>query len=361
MDNRACRRGLAAAGVGTVVIIGAAACAAAHPTSNSVNRSAVRSPGAAPAGPAHQKSPGLAAVESGLLPWHLSRPLSREVVVPGGPGQFVVLGGLHTGNVSTANVYDVETATGAAHAVGTLLTPLHDAGVGVSGGKALVIGGGTPTETGRVQSFPVEGGGQAAVTGSLPEPRSDSHGVTFGGTTYITGGFSGTKPDAEVLATTDGRAFTPVASLPVPVRYAATTVMDGQILLFGGESVDGPNAGPPVNVIQAVDPVHRTARVIGYLPEHLEGASAATVNGEVIVAGGDVQSSGSGTGTVSTIWAYDPVHHRLLKAGKLRVPVSYSAITVTGSSAFLVGGETNGAQVNDVQTLRPNHPLSTAG
>ena len=38
--------------------------------------------------------PGLDAAESGLLPWHLAAPLRREVVVPGLPGQLIVLGGL---------------------------------------------------------------------------------------------------------------------------------------------------------------------------------------------------------------------------------------------------------------------------
>lgn len=38
--------------------------------------------------------PVLDAAESGLLPWHLAAPLSREVVVPGSPGQLIVLGGL---------------------------------------------------------------------------------------------------------------------------------------------------------------------------------------------------------------------------------------------------------------------------
>ena len=356
MNNRARRRGLATAGVGVVVVIGVAACMTTHPASGPSGRSPTGAPAAGPA-----RSPGAgqvpAAVESGVLPWHLPRPLSREVVVPGQPGHFVILGGLTSGDVSTADVYDVRTANGAARAIGTLTTPLHDAAVGMSGGKALVLGGGTPTETAKVQSFPL-GGGQGKVTGSLPEPRSDSHAVTIGGTTYVTGGFSGSKPDSEVLATTDGRSFTPVASLPVPVRYAATTVADGQILLFGGESVHGPDAGPPVSVIQAVDPVRRTARVIGTLPEPLEGASAATVNGEVLVAGGDTNR----TRTDPRIWAYDPARHRLLSAGKLQVPVSYGAITVTGSTAWLVGGEKpGGAPVSDVQMLRPSRVFGTAG
>lgn len=354
MDNRARRRGLTTAGVGAVVVVGVAACMTTHPVSGTVSRSAAKTPAA---GPARQPRTIVAgAAESSVLPWHLPRPLSREVVVPGRPGQFVVLGGLLSGDTSTADVYDVTTATGAIRAAGALTTPVHDAGGGVSGGKALVLGGGTPAETAKVQSFPLASGGRGSVTGSLPGPRSDSHAVTIGGTTYVTGGFDGSAPDAAVLATTDGRTFTTVTSLPVPVRYAGTTVLNGQIILFGGEAITGSRAGEPVSVIQAVDPVRHTATVIGSLPEPLEGAAAVTVGDEVFVAGGDTRSSGAGgTRTVSTIWVYDPSDRRLLRAGKLQVPVSYGATTVMGSTAWLAGGETNGSQVNSVQAIRPKH------
>jgi hypothetical protein len=43
--------------------------------------------------------------------------------------------------------------------------------------------------------------------------------VTIGGTVYVMGGKDASKPDAAVLATTDGRTFVTVAVLPVPVRY----------------------------------------------------------------------------------------------------------------------------------------------
>ena len=67
--------------------------------------------------------PVLDAAESGLLPWHLAAPVSREVVVPGSPGQLIVLGGLTRGGVSANGVYAVRTATGAARHIGALGAP----------------------------------------------------------------------------------------------------------------------------------------------------------------------------------------------------------------------------------------------
>ena len=55
--------------------------------------------------------PVLDAAESGLLPWHLAAPLSREVVVPGSPGELIVLGGLTRAGTSASGVYVVRTAT----------------------------------------------------------------------------------------------------------------------------------------------------------------------------------------------------------------------------------------------------------
>ena len=164
--------------------------------------------------------------------------------------------------------------------------------------------------------------------GSLPAPRSDAAAVTIGGTAYAVGGYDGSKPDASVLATTDGRTFTTVTALPVPVRYPAVAALDGMIYVFGGQAITGPNAGAAVNVIQAVDPARHMAAVIGRLPESLAGAAAVTLDGEVFVAGGDSRAarrpapglgttqlsgqSGAAGSTVSTIWAFNPATGRLL-------------------------------------------------
>jgi len=319
--------------------------------------------------------PVLDAAESGLLPWHLASPVSRAVVVPGSPGQLIVLGGLTPAGTSASGVYALRTATGAARQIGVLSAPLHDAAGVISGGRSLVFGGGSPVTVGTVQAFP--GAGTARVTGSLPAPRSDAAAVTIGGTAYVVGGYDGSKPDASVLATTDGRTFTTVAALPVPVRYPAVASLDGMIYAFGGQAITGPAAGAAVNVIQAVDPARHTAAVIGRLPEPLAGAAAVTVDGEVFVAGGDSPAArrpapglgttqlsgqpGAAGSAVAAIWAFNSATRRLLPAGRLQVPVSHAAVAVTGSTAWIVGGESGGAVVSAVQMLHPDHSFGTAG
>ena len=71
--------------------------------------------------------------------------------------------------------------------------------------------------------------------------------------------------------------------------------------------------------------------------------------------------SGAGGSAVSTIWAFDPATRRLLPAGRLQVPVSHAGVAVTGSTAWIVGGESGGAVVSAVQMLRPDRAFGTAG
>ena len=336
---------------------------------------------------------GLPAAEAGLMPWHLAVPISREVAVTGPGNRLIVLGGLTAGGASVNGVYAFRTGTGAARNLGSLRAPLHDAAAAVIGGHALVFGGGSAASVATVQAFALHGprshapAATASHAGSMPAPRSDVAAVTIGRTAYLVGGYDGARPDAAVLATTNGHAFTAVATLPVPVRYPAVAALGGKIFVFGGQAITGGHAGAPLDVIQAVNPARHTAAVIGHLPRPLAGAVAVTVGNELFVAGGEssatrppaagvgmtqlgpgetspgpgAEASASPTTTVSTIWAFDPATTRLLPVGHLQVPVSHAAVTVAGGTAWIVGGESGGALVASVQMLRPDRAFGTAG
>jgi len=350
------------------------------------------SPQRAAASPSPTAGPHrLPAAEAGLMPWHLAAPISREVVMRGPRGQLIVFGGLTAGGASANGVYAFRAVTGPARRIGALKAPVHDAAGVILGHGAFVFGGGSPATVGTVQALALRGGrrgtaaGTATTAGSLPRPRSDAAAVTIGPATYIVGGYDGSRPDAPVLATTSGRTFTTVATLRVPVRYPAVAALGKRIFVFGGLAITGPHAGRPLATIQAIDPARHTASVIGHLPEPLAGAAAMTVRGELFVAGGESPAAprlvpgfgttqlgpawrarGAGLGTpatrtVSTVWAFDPAAKRLLPAGRLQVPVSHAAVAVSGATAWIVGGESNGSQVTSVQMLRPNRAFGTSG
>jgi outer membrane protein assembly factor BamB len=357
---------------------------------------------------------GAPAVESGLLPWALAAPISRAIVLPGPANHLEILGGLTAANVSAQGVYALDTASGSLTHVANLTGGLHDASGAVIDGQDVAFGGGSPATVATVQSVSPNGAASgtvalATITGSLPQPRSDSATVTVRHTTYIVGGYDGSRPDAAVLATTNGHTFSTVASLPVPVRYPAVAAVHGLIYVFGGQAITGARAGQPVNTIQVINPRLHRVSTVGHLPIPLDAAAAVSIGTQIYLAGGESTvaqavtpgvgttqygpppsgaNPGAGatsatntanpgpaggsatparllaaaaTSTVSTIWAFDPSTRRLLAAGRLQVPVSHSSAAVLGTRAWLVGGESDGTPVSAVQMLTPNRTFGTAG
>jgi outer membrane protein assembly factor BamB len=290
-------------------------------------------------------------VESGLLPWQLPAPVSREVVVsPVGKRDLVVLGGLGAQGSSTAGVYALDLRTGALSSQGTLAQPTHDAAGAALGGRVLVLGGGTATATAASQ---IESGGRTVSGRALPQARADAGVVTIGDTAYLVGGYDGTAMDREVVATTDGRSYRAIAALPVPVRYPAVAVLGSQIYVFGGLGA----TGHPTSAVQLVDPGKRTARVVGHLPVPLAGAAAGMLGGTIYLVGGYTASV-----PTRAIYAFEPKGSSFMRAGSLRVAVANAGSAVRDGRLWIVGGETRGGQSTaDVQMVVPNRRFGSAG
>ncbi|MGI8493041.1 MAG: hypothetical protein ACR2NJ_09845, partial [Acidimicrobiales bacterium] len=361
-------------------------------TGGSSKHAATRSKPAATG--ARQPTAALPAVEAGLLPWKLAAPLSRMVVLPGGGAQLAVAGGLLDSQATSAKISFLDTGNGTRANGGAMASGVHDAAGAVIGGQGVVFGGGSPSTVAGVQTLPgftpggTAGPSTGQATGALPQPRSDHVAVTVAQATYVLGGYDGTKPDPEVLATTDGKRFTSVATLSVPVRYPAAAGAGGQIYVFGGQAVGGTTgANQPVDAIQRVDPATHKATVVGHLPIPLQAAVAWSAGGLIYVAGGDSASApttvagvgttqlggwGTGTGqgagvagagvaTSNAIWAFDPTTGRLLDAGRLQVPVSHAGVAVVAGRAWIVGGESGGKVMATVQVVSPNLSFGSAG
>ncbi len=210
--------------------------------------------------------------------------------------------------------------------------------------------------------------------------------MTIGATTYIIGGYDGTNPTSEVLATGDGTTFRSVAELAVPVRYPVAAAGGGDIYVFGGQQVGGGAAAAdqPTDVIQRIEPAHHRVSVVGHLPFPLEGSAAFEIGGQIYLAGGDSTqaptatlgvgatqldgwasaagpSPSPGLVAVGTVWAYNPATAQLAVAGHLQVPTAHAGVDVIGSRAWLIGGESGSMSLSTVQVLQPNPTFGTAG
>ena len=253
-------------------------------------------------------------------------PISGEAAATVG-GKPWITGGLDAAGASADGVFELDPQTGAVHPVGTLAQPLHDLAAASNGDGMLVLGGGSTASTDSVESISPDGA--ARSVGRLPKPRSDLVAATIGNRTYVLGGYDGSNPDPVVLETTDGRSFTTVARLPVPVRYPAIAVSGADLYLFGGETADG----QATSAIQEVVPSSGAARVVGHLPHSLDHATAATLAGGIYVLGGALNGSAT-----DQIVSFDPSTQAVGAAGRLPIPVSNAAVAPVGPSAYLIGG-----------------------
>jgi N-acetylneuraminic acid mutarotase len=253
---------------------------------------------------------------------------SRAVAVADG-NDVVVAGGLDAGKQSTPTVLRFTPATGGISSIGTLGTAVHDTAAAVVRGHLMVFGGGTDFgETSVVQSFNLTTLRSRRV-GNLPERRSDHVAVAWGFQVLIVGGFDGSNPTNDVLATVDGVSFRTVGRLAAPARYPAAAVVGTTLYVFGGEW-----NGAFSSTIQAIDLPSGTTRFAGQLPAGLAHAAAVQVGGQVYLVGGRTAA-----GYQDAILAFDPVTAQLRPAGHLPAAESDAASTSFGSGAYLFGGE----------------------
>jgi len=298
-------------------------------------------------------------VTAALEPWQLRAPIDAEVVLPAAPRSplLEVFGGSTTGNQAAEGIFTLDPSTGALAHVGNLGQPLADATGAVVGGGDLVLGGDTAAPLSSVQGLAPNASGTsttgsvplATVVGALPEARAGASAATVGAVTYVVGGTGGPAPDATVLATRDGRAFTTVATLRIPVAFPAVAAVGDKLFVFGGKALAGGGAGGPIATIQIVDLATHRVTIAGRLPVPLAGAAAVTLAGHVFIVGGDTAA----VTTSGTVWAFDPSTLAVGTAGRLRVPVAHAGVVVVGGTAWIVGGESNGAPTAGVQTLTP--------
>jgi hypothetical protein len=279
-------------------------------------------------------APGTTALRHALqiaaAPWSLPAPLSREVATAL-DGNILVLGGNRPGG-TTPIVDAIVPATGQATRAGVLAAPVHDAAVGLIGGRPVVFGGGAAAASDVVQML--QAGGRTTVIGHLPQPRADHTATQIGDTAFVVGGYDGHALTPEVLATTDGAHFRTVGRLVQPVRYPAVAATADRIFVIGGATSGGESAGVDTDVVQVIDVRTGQVSVLAHLAATVSHAATARIGGDIYVLGGHV--GGRWSDGVSRL---DTATGALQPVGRLPAPVSDAAVAVLGPVAYLLGGE----------------------
>ena len=288
-------------------------------------------------------APPAMALQITPAPYQLPWPIAREVVLARG-GDLLIAGGLTQRSATTGAMFLLDPVTGRVRRAGLLARPTQDAAAALVSGQAYVFGGSAAASVADVQALSASG--TTATAGQLPEPRSGASAVTLGGSAYLIGGYDGASLETPVLATTDGRRFRAVATLPVPVRYPAVAGVGKTIWVFGGQTPSG-----PTDAVQRVSLTTGRATVVGHLPDPASGAVAFALGGRVYVAGGQVQR-GPGPVTSNVVLAFDPTRDAVTAAGQLPVPAANAAVGVLAGTAYLIGGNDGQRQVPTVTRLR---------
>jgi len=255
-------------------------------------------------------------------------PSARSRAVALAVGSAILLcGGLTSTGTTTGAILRIDLQSGRVFSGGALAAPVHDAGGAVLGGSGFVFGGGSVVPGSLVQR--VGPTGAAIAVGQLPVVRADLVAVSVDGELLIVGGGTPARPDARVLATTDGGRFRAVAMLAVGVRYPAVAVVGGLVYVIGGSTPSGDSS-----VIQEIDPHTGLVRIVGHLTDGLSHASALVVGGALLIAGGR-----KGGSAQDALWELDVARGTVTRIGRLPYAVSDMAAVVVGGIGYLIGGE----------------------
>ncbi len=281
--------------------------------------------------PTRATAPQLRAVSAQAI-GSLSAEVQDAAVAPLGGHRLVLLGGLDAVGASTADITTIDGASAASH--GTLPNAQHDAQAATLGRYVYVFGGGEFTTYDHILRYDPATGSVAQV-GALPRPASDVAVAALGGTAYIVGGFDGTDFLDTIVAWRPGGDARTVGHLPTGVRYSAVTANGDSLIIAGGTVPSGVSE----DIFRFV-PANGTLARIGRLPAPLTHASAAMLDGRVLIVGGRHLVSGDQT---EAILAIDPRTGFVRRVGHLPRPLSDTAVATIGSRVIAAGGENAGA------------------
>lgn len=138
---------------------------------------------------------------------------------------------------------------------------------------------------------------------------------------------------SSVLITSGATGFRALTWLPQAVRYPAAAVSGGDIYLFGGLLSGGEHTATFTPLIQQVDPAAGTARIAGRLPYPVAHATAVVLDGQILILGGSTPQ-----GPTPDIIRFDPTRQAISHAGRLLTASTDGAVAAIGDTGYLVGG-----------------------
>jgi N-acetylneuraminic acid mutarotase len=283
---------------------------------------------------------------------HDPAPSERTEVVAAplqpGSGQFLVIGGFVTGQSERiVELYDARTDTWQ-DAPSYPIPIYHTAALSVDGQVTVFGGHSSPAFTPQDAVFAYDEGDEAwTLETQLPVPRGAHDAALLDGKVYVVGGNDDARDTIARVDVYDVEAgeWTRAPDLPNPRDHLATVAANGTVYAIGGRNVSlDANTGQ----VHALDPGDDAWRQVASMPTPRGGMGAELVDGHVVVAGGERSD-----GTFATVEAYDLRNDTWASLPDMPTARHGIATAVFGDRfyTFMGGPEPNVARSDAVESL----------
>jgi non-specific serine/threonine protein kinase len=180
---------------------------------------------------------------------------------------------------------------------------------------------------------------------SLHYPRAAAAAAVVGDKIVVVGGRIGSKlvSQTEVY---DGTAWHDGASIPVPGDHLAAASDRSYLYAVGGRKFDSRHN---TTAVQRYEPATDRWTSLPPLPKPVSGAGAAIINGQLLVAGGENTTPAA----VSTVQAYDLIAPA--PSWVILPPLTLArhglAVTAIGNTLYAIGGSTQPGHTASTNTV----------
>jgi N-acetylneuraminic acid mutarotase len=275
-------------------------------------------------------------------PWQALRPLPaarQETAVVELRGEVVVIGGFDGQGQPVATVEAYDPVSDGWRALKSLPAARHHANAAVVGERLYVLGsneGLTFTPRGDVWIYDPDAN-EWTSGAPMPSPRGSSAVGAIGTTIYVAGGLAGgAVATLSAYDTVANEWITDLPPLPQAKDHLVGAAVDGVFYAIGGRN--GTITGL-IGTVDAFDPATKKWTPRKSMPTPRGGAAAGVLDGRVLVAGGEGNAQ-LASGVFDAHEAYDPASDEWTTLPPMRTPRHGTGAAVVGGRLVVPGGAT---------------------
>jgi N-acetylneuraminic acid mutarotase len=157
---------------------------------------------------------------------------------------------------------------------------------------------------------------------------------TSTGNVYSAGGYNGSGDVADAYVYSGStQAWSAITPLPQALEAAGGAFLNGKMYVVGGWDTNG----DALSTLYAYDPSSQTWNQEANLPQGLSGAAVATLNGQLYVVGGC--TTGACSPTSDAAYRYDPGSNSWTQLASYPTAAAFAGCAGTGGQLVCAGGD----------------------